>query len=315
MKKFLLMTLAVMLSGPAFAATLRVNNAVGSGAKYATVDAALTDAQDGDVIIVDGSTDSYGDIEISKKITLQGPGYFLSENGISTEDVSTAKFKSITIKCEGVKLTGITSDVVTIYADKVVLTRNYLNVINLGRNFSYSDQPISNGVIHQNFITGWVMRDSYSVSCTFFQITNNIFARYSNVHIKGVDQSVIAYNTFASYQPTLNTVTNSVIEYNIGNQVDSNGAGLTNTYQGNYLLPYNTSLYSSKYTDRNIKDVDASLSLTAGAFAGSDPYVFSGLGENPVVSDIEMPQSVVKGEDLKVTVRLGFATPSNTPEE
>ncbi|MDE7148452.1 MAG: hypothetical protein K2O20_08735, partial [Duncaniella sp.] len=73
--------------------------------------------------------------------------------------------------------------------------------------------------------------------------------------------------------------------------------------------------YSSKYTDRNIKDVDASLSLTAGAFAGSDPYVFSGLGENPVVSDIEMPQSVVKGEDLKVTVRLGFATPSNTPEE
>lgn len=315
MKKFLLMTLAVMLSGPAFAATLRVNNAVGSGAKYATVDAALTDAQDGDVIIVDGSTDSYGDIEISKKITLQGPGYFLSENGISTEDVSTAKFKSITIKCEGVKLTGITSDVVTIYADKVVLTRNYLNVINLGRNFSYSDQPISNGVIHQNFITGWVMRDSYSVSCTFFQITNNIFARYSNVHIKGVDQSVIAYNTFASYQPTLNTVTNSVIEYNIGNQVDSNGAGLTNTYQGNYLLPYNTSLYSSKYTDRNIKDVDATLSLTAGAFAGSDPYVFSGLGENPVVSDIEMPQSVVKGEDLKVTVRLGFATPSNTPEE
>lgn len=315
MKKILLMTLAVMLSGPAFAATLRVNNAVGSGAKYATVDAALTDAQDGDVIIVDGSTDSYGDIEISKKITLQGPGYFLSENGISTEDVSTAKFKSITIKCEGVKLTGITSDVVTIYADKVVLTRNYLNVINLGRNFSYSDQPISNGVIHQNFITGWVMRDSYSVSCTFFQITNNIFARYSNVHIKGVDQSVIAYNTFASYQPTLNTVTNSVIEYNIGNQVDSNGAGLTNTYQGNYLLPYNTSLYSSKYTDRNIKDVDASLSLTAGAFAGSDPYVFSGLGENPVVSDIEMPQSVVKGEDLKVTVRLGFATPSNTPEE
>lgn len=315
MKKILLMTLAVMLSGPAFAATLRVNNAVGSGAKYATVDAALTDAQDGDVIIVDGSTDSYGDIEISKKITLQGPGYFLSENGISTEDVSTAKFKSITIKCEGVKLTGITSDVVTIYADKVVLTRNYLNVINLGRNFSYSDHPISNGVIHQNFITGWVMRDSYSVSCTFFQITNNIFARYSNVHIKGVDQSVIAYNTFASYQPTLNTVTNSVIEYNIGNQVDSNGAGLTNTYQGNYLLPYNTSLYSSKYTDRNIKDVDASLSLTAGAFAGSDPYVFSGLGENPVVSDIEMPQSVVKGEDLKVTVRLGFATPSNTPEE
>lgn len=315
MKKILLMTLAVILSGPAFAATLRVNNAVGSGAKYATVDAALTDAQDGDVIIVDGSTDSYGDIDITKRITLQGPGYFLSENGISTEDVSTAKFKSITIKCEGVKLTGITSDVVTIYADKVVLTRNYLNVINLGRNFSYSDQPISNGVIHQNFITGWVMRDSYSVSCTFFQITNNIFARYSNVHIKGVDQSVIAYNTFASSQPTLNTVTNSVIEYNIGNQVDSNGAGLTNTYQGNYLLPYNTSLYSSKYTDSNIKDVDATLSLTAGAFAGSDPYVFSGLGENPVVSDIEMPQSVVKGEDLKVTVRLGFATPSNTPEE
>lgn len=307
MKKILLSVLAAIIAAPAFSATLRVNNTSGSGAIYTSVADALVDAKDGDVIIVDGSNDSYGDIEISKRITLQGPGYYLKENEVTTENVQPAKFNTIKVYHEDVKITGVTvSGTLTVYANNVVVTRNNIRNILLGNDFSYTENAISNVVFHQNFILGNIMRDSYSSSCTFIQITNNIFARSNNVHIRNIDQSVIAYNTFVTNECSLVYVTGSTIEHNIGTSLTS--AGVSNTYTGNYLLSGSaTKIYGNSSSDKEIKAIEAGLTVTAGAFAGKDPYVLSGLVAGPVIKDIEMPASVVKGEELKVTVRLGIS--------
>ena len=80
------------------AATLRVNNLNGSGAQYTTFEEAHSAAQDGDVIIVDGTPKSYGQINISKKITVQGPGYFLGVNDATKEGYSPATFDEINLK-------------------------------------------------------------------------------------------------------------------------------------------------------------------------------------------------------------------------
>ena len=44
-----------------------------------------------------------------------------------------------------------------------------------------------------------------------------------------------------------------------------------------------------------------------GGFSCEDPYVLSGLPSGVRIEDIEMPESVVQGEDMKVTVKIGVS--------
>ena len=63
-------------------------------------------------------------------------------------------------------------------------------------------------------------------------------------------------------------------------------------------------LYSN---DREIKDIDITLTTTKGAFSGDDPYILSGLPTGPVIKNIIMPESVAKGENLNITIKIGKA--------
>ena len=82
MKKISLL-LFLLISATAFAQnTLRVNNIPGINAPYTTIQAAVTAASAGDIILVEGSPTAYnvGAFDLTKKLTIRGPGYFLNEN-------------------------------------------------------------------------------------------------------------------------------------------------------------------------------------------------------------------------------------------
>ncbi len=303
-KKILLVVVAAVMSFfMTEAKTLRVNNIPGSGAQYTNFKDAQDAASDGDIIIFDGSNTNYGKIEVVKKLTIQGPGYFLQDNNASSENISAACFEAITVKAEGAKVTGIVvngyGDGLTLQANNVVVTRCRITIITLRKDFSYTNEAISNCIIHQNYITTRIQSDSYSAHATNLQITNNIIYAYN---FMGMDYSTISRNTFiyASYS----NMENNVFEYNTGSILE-NGYN-----HGDNIIRDNISHgYSSTDNDQQIKDEEAKIAQNSGgfkygAFSGEDPYVLSGLSSGPRIQDIEMPETVVQGENLKVSVKI-----------
>ncbi|MAZ29640.1 MAG: hypothetical protein CL868_21515 [Cytophagaceae bacterium] len=57
-----------------------VDNAPGSVADFTEVKDAITAAADGDVILVQGSSETYVNFDVTKRLTIIGPGYFLGQN-------------------------------------------------------------------------------------------------------------------------------------------------------------------------------------------------------------------------------------------
>ncbi|MGN1218281.1 MAG: hypothetical protein ACI4TD_09930 [Phocaeicola sp.] len=290
-KLSILLFLAVATS--MYAKTLRVSNVNGSTAPYSTVAAALADAVDGDVIMVDASPKSYGDVEITKKITLQGPGFFLVANGIAQEGQTTAEFGDITIKKEGVKVSSISAKRIEANNfDKVVITRCWAREISI--------YNTSGAIVHQNFIR-WEL---YTRDATNAQITNNIIIFFSNQdYLDYLKNSVVKYNTFL-YSSTLyhkETCKDCVFEYNIGNFTDTDSNNTVRNNNGFTQGYYN----DPDAIDSTIKALDQALTTSHGAFAGYDPYRISGVAAGPVIEDIDVPASVEQGSDLKVKVTIG----------
>ena len=289
-KLSILLFLAVATS--MYAKTLRVSNVKGSTAPYSTVAAALEAANDGDVIMVDASPNSYGDVEITKKITLQGPGFFLVANGIAQEGQTTAEFGDITIKKEGVKVSSISAKRIEANNyDKVVITRCWSQTISIYKT--------SGAIVHQNYIR-WRLDTDYATNA---QITNNIVSFFSSSdYMNGLNNSVVKYNTFIFGRAFYQSFKDCVIEYNIGTSLESN-TDADNTVRNNKGYP--TGYYDNYTTDSDIKALDQALTTSHGAFAGDDPYRISGVAACPVIEDIEVPASVEQGSDLKVKVTIG----------
>lgn len=290
--KQIIATIAIMLAViPLHAKTLRVNNTPGSGAQYTTLSAALEAAVDGDIIIIDGSEKQYTDAIINKRVTVKGPGYYLEENGITTNGNPIAHFENLDITAKGVTISGLyISDELDIAADEVTVTRC----------FAYKLYLISNptkGVIHQNYLR------QISGNATYFQFTNNIIADLgTGSTMRGIDESVISRNTFTAWKNEIRA-SNSTLSRNIGKlTVYGNGNSLTDNYEyENYDELGSTPL------DSKVQARDAKLSANHGAFSGEDPYVISGLSTGAYLKSIDIPESVVQGELLKGHITIGMS--------
>lgn len=94
MKTIACLLAAPLLAAAAHAAILTVDNNPGAVAMYDNFDDAYKAASDGDTILLAGSPTQYiSGISYYKKLTIIGPGYYLSENavpGSSNLNASTA---------------------------------------------------------------------------------------------------------------------------------------------------------------------------------------------------------------------------------
>lgn len=288
------------------AKTLRVNNVSGSGAQYSSFDEAYAAASEGDIIIFDGSYTSYGDIVVEKKLTIQGPGYFLGVNNTTNEGIECAEFGKIELRADGSKVTGIVANSIYLKANDLVVTRCYVSIISVCEQFSYTDQSISNGIIHQNYITGRIDGDSYSAPANYMQISNNImkgFYGLGNLNKSTISRNTIIFNYDISYRQ----LTDCIFEYNIGPIPGDYWANENNTVLNH--IESDREIYKDTKNDKEVKEVDSSLMskkgvFTHGAFSGDDPYVLSGLLSGPRIQDIEMPESVMQGDNMKVSVKI-----------
>lgn len=117
----------------------RVNNNPGvTGVNvYTTIQAAHDAAMAGDIVYVEPSNSSYGDLASTKQLTIIGNGYFISENISTTmpQDQRESKLGSINLNIgsASTKLIGISaSNQMNVYVANVQIERCKLPFVNLG---------------------------------------------------------------------------------------------------------------------------------------------------------------------------------------
>lgn len=311
------MGLACCMAAMAQAKIIRVSNVEGSTAPYKTFAEAYAVAEAGDTLLFDGSETNYGDIIIggeldAKPIVLLGSGYDLIENNITELNNSDVKFDEVVVCNSNVILQGITCSYMYLQADGIVVNRCKGNNIVIG---SKEVEVVSNIVIHQCHFRKIERHGfNYYGYLTNSQITNNIFFATQGLIMSDIKHSVIHNNTFAwegyggltvfcrVYSCSIKNNCGSEDEYAswtsecAQNEFENNGGGPLKRFGKDII---------KRVLDSKVMEVDAESTANGyGAFAGTDPYVISGVPAGPVIEDIEMPVSVEKGKKLEVTVKV-----------
>lgn len=146
----------------------RVNNNTGVQADFTTLQAAHDGATSGDTLHVEGSPTNYGGLQLTKKLTLFGPGYYLAENPNTQAFLQTAKVSTIYfyVGSEGSSITGfdVSSNSVNIYANDIVVRKNnfandanqsthdyYTGSVNTYGQSNNGSIPVTNIIIAQNY--------------------------------------------------------------------------------------------------------------------------------------------------------------------
>lgn len=175
---FVLLALAGQLSAQTIR---RVNNNGITGTNiYATVQLAHDAAANGDIIQLEPSTTSYGNLTCTKQLTFVGPGYFLSENqppALQASVIPASVGQVIfTTGSNGSSMSGLTTGNVYFGASNLVFQRNYVSGSTLLVNYNV---VTTNNVIRQNYL--YALSYNTGLATTNLLITNNIIQLDANV--------------------------------------------------------------------------------------------------------------------------------------
>lgn len=218
MKKTFFTVLAVVLTLPAFATLHVLDNDPNSAPQYhRTFVAAQSAASAGDTIIVHGSNTPYDIDEITKPLTLIGPGYYLGQiepNEIASNHTAIIG-NNIKVSSDNVNLIGLNfrNAAITVEASNVTISRSFLGSVTFNTSFDVNEpnHSLTNFVIENNVITGGV---NCSARVSNIVIRNNILSFIGGA---SDDQQpmLIDHNTFTSNSIALSRVQNSAISSNI----------------------------------------------------------------------------------------------------
>lgn len=302
MRKTIVILVALCATMAAQATILRVSNVSGSTAPYSTVEAALDAAAEGDTIMLDASGTDYGWLDITKRVVVIGPGYWLQANGIIQEGVEYARADGVNVKTSGVTvcglyLKGMDADVnIWDGCTNTVVKRCHIGgCINIGQNADRC-AILQNYVIMQNNIPQIGEGGS---SSSHHQITNNIFASYFN--LRNIHDCYFAYNTILK-NGTINIWNNSsniTFEKNIWPEQPGQPDNETCNFSDNLIMEI-----PEEGTDKDLRDKN--YSTTHGAFAGDSPYVISGVPSAPVIEDLQVPTTAEYGSKMNVTIKVSI---------
>lgn len=311
------------------AKVLTVSNHAITAGKYTTVQEAIDAAAIGDTVYVHGSTTTYGNIKINKRLVLIGAGH----NNKETQHNLNSRIDNIeftatnsSILSSGSILKGFSIGSISGTASNVLIERNYSSNISVGgsnwiikNNFisNLSINNASNTVISNNLINSISTSDKPSVIITnnvfigggfyyfrYATITNNFFIErrkesyyegYQNTYNKNISIYFDQVN-FVSLPPIGNTGIGN--QNTVDNQFvsDITGKSISIEDARNYdwhLLP--TSLGYKYGTD----------GTDCGIYGGSYPMPnMSGVTQLPQVISMDIQNSVIPvGGTLNVELK------------
>jgi len=297
----------IVASANLFATVWRVNPTPNSSAPYSTLQAAhdASSTHNYDTLYLEGSTYSAGGINMTKKLTIIGNGYFLAQNPETQYNIQPSIINSYVYcyaGCEGSKFIGLTfQSYVYIYTNNLTFERNnftYGNYYAIYPQASCSDILILNNYF-ETYSYYYSMNFPYTHSNIL--IANNYFNGYVNVstNFSGIFANNIFGSTATLYNSTLVnnialssvTLSNCITTYNIGNSTQFNNQN------GNQQNVSQTALFvglTGNSTDGQWQLKAGSPAIGAGEggtdigmFGGDYPYVLSGLPPIPAIYDLD----------------------------
>ncbi len=297
MKKTLLFLAAISMAVAANAKILRVSNVSGSSAPYASIDAAHDAASAGDTIMVDGSSEKYGGsyakYDITKKLVIIGPGYWLVKNDVVSEGASSAYIATLNLKTAGIFVKGMEIGTLNITGAQAVVNRCKIGEISF-------NSGADNGVVSQCYISGTPSGANY------IQMTNNVFSSTTAyTFFSNFNNSYIAYNTFRNKKVQFpSNVKNTTIEHNLWKEYSDKGSG--NSFKDNFETDIINTQATDDFIDSDYYKLEIPEEVTTkyGAFAGDSPYIMSGVPSGPVIKDLVVPTTVETGSKMNVTIKV-----------
>lgn len=344
MKKYLLLNLLVIgcVATGVSQTVRRVNNNTGiSGTNvYSTFTAAHTAAAANDIIIVEPSTTSYGDVTVTKPLKIYGNGYNLNTNTELKVDQRSSVFGSIDFNTGsgGSEIYGVTAGNFAIFGvSNITISRNTFSYISLySQNKANTTQTsVSNIFISRNFM-GYINQSAATgFTISNVSVNNNIIGYMSASSDPHVQNWVVRNNTFTDGN-TIGLI-NSVFENNL--LLVNKPISFSNvTYSYNISVgpsfPSENNFNKNNYVIAPVNDDGQAVSqllgtgtgisadeqyqikagadlktrgngnTEVGAYGGSTPYIVSGIPPIPSIVNMINSGSGDNSNPLKVTISV-----------
>lgn len=298
----------LFLAGSLFSTVLIVNNMPNTDPDFTTLSAAYTAAAPGDTLYIGGSTASYGDLTLTKPLTIIGTGYFLTQNPHTQATGYGAVLGALTYNSgsSGSLVSGCQISRVAFNTSNIIFKRNYLY------DSSSVGVLIASGVssiaIIQNYLqknnTYYLIQAQGSNSSLY--IANNIMSYSPNN--SGCYTFDMATSSSATIEQNVMYTSNNSVAFRVYNTVFQNNimfggtftAGTGTTYFNNIGSGTQFGTLNGNQSNVNMSTVftltgspDANYTLLAGSpaiaagvngydcgvFGGQAPYVLSGMPE------------------------------------
>ena len=296
----------------------RVDNNPNNVADFRTLQEAHDAASAGDTLYVAGSSTQYGDLTLTKTLTLIGPGYFLDENPntqaspfeavLNTVNFDAGSEESTLMGCVVRRGVSINASSVTIKrsrfsgnlalgngASNSVITQNY--VLDELRQSAAQDVLIVNNYLGIRGI------DFNSTSGGSAQIINNVIAGRLDIRNSIVQNNILTSESASVSQRATNTFAHNI----------SAGAqfGTANGNQANVDMATVFVGPDGNSTDGQWQLADGSPATGAGfqggdvgMFGGNTPYVLSGIPPIPTIYSFSAAGSGSSDTGLRVQIQV-----------
>ena len=312
---------------------LIVNNTPGAPTGYnyfTTIQAAHDNAGSGDTIYVIGSSSAYAGFNVSKKLVIIGPGYFLTENPETQANPNPAMINGdINFNSGSAGSTLIGMSIINDYHTININTSNITikrNRVATNENCIYINSNVGNIIVGQNYMTtAWTNNQVIRISDNSqnILISNNYIENTptngkameinstSSVVIKNnvIKGNIISYNSNIQnniMREGTFTGSNNIVLNNIGH---STQFGSSNGNQTNVNIP--NLFVGTGSTDGQWQLKQGSLAIGAGVdgvdcgmFGGVTPYVLSGLPSIPAIYFFDAPSAGSNSKGLPIHIKV-----------
>lgn len=249
-RAFTLLTLlcALMNSQNSLAKIWRVNNNPGVAADFTDLQSAHNGAAAGDTLHIEGSPNSYGGANFSRKLIVLGSGYFLDETPNSQSLLLSSKLGGINfyMGSQGSVVMGIDFQAATlnIYTDDIIIRRNkfssagngvpdyYTGLISIHYHNDNSNIAANNIIVSQNY----GVKVGVNYPSTGILITNNLIA------VEGWQGDQTGTTCLATHASAIILVQNNIFRRG---RITAYNSNFTNNIMVNGAFDAATNLYSN----------------------------------------------------------------------